>query len=221
MRGAPRAAAVPVAKASRVSDVEVSPSMVTALKLSTTPSARRRCSAGAAIGASVNTKASMVAMSGAIMPAPLAMPQMVTVVLPIFASAVAPLGKVSVVMMALAAASQFPGAAAATRPSMTPSKARASSGSPMTPVEARKTSTGRQPAAFDAMSAVSLVASRPLRPVKALALPELTTRTLARPALIWSRHQSTGADGHFDRVKTPATVVPGSNRATRTSVRPL
>jgi len=62
-------------------------------------------------------------------------------------------------------------------------KAVASSGSPMTPVEARNTCAGRQPAAFDAMSAVSRVASRPLRPVKALALPELTTRALARPAL--------------------------------------
>ena len=93
MRGAPRAAAAPVAKASKVSDVEVSPSIVTALKLSTTPSAMRRCSAGAAIGASVNTKASMVAMSGAIMPAPLAMPQMVTVVLPSFAVGGRALGK--------------------------------------------------------------------------------------------------------------------------------
>ena len=27
----------------------------------------------------------------------------------------------------------------------------------------------------------------------------------------WPRHQSTGADGHFERVKTPATVVPASN----------
>ncbi len=159
-------------------------------------------------------------MSGAIIPAPLAMPQMVTLALPSLASAVAPLGKVSVVMMALAAACQVSGAAAATRLSSTPSKARASSGSPMTPVEARNTSLGRHPAACDAMSAVSLVASRPLRPVKALALPELTTRAAARPALTRARHQSTGADGHFDRVKTPATVVPGSNNASSTSVRP-
>ena len=101
MRGAPRAAAAPVAKQSSVSDVEVSPSIVTALKLSVTPRASSDCSTGAAIGASVNTNDSMVAMSGAIMPAPLAMPQIVTSALPIRAVAVAPLGNVSVVMIAL------------------------------------------------------------------------------------------------------------------------
>ena len=56
----------------------MSPSTVTALNVSATPRASSICSAGAAIGASVTTKASMVAMSGAIMPAPLAMPLMVT-----------------------------------------------------------------------------------------------------------------------------------------------
>ncbi len=43
----------------------------------------------------------MVAISGAIMPAPLAMPLTVTVALPMRAVAVATLGKVSVVMIAL------------------------------------------------------------------------------------------------------------------------
>src|SRR5213592_3006088 len=96
----------------------------------------------------------------------------------------------------------------------------ASSGSPITPVDARNTSDGLQPAALAAMSAVSLVAARPDLPVKALALPELTTSAPAAPALRCARHQSTGADGHFDRVKTPATAVPGSSSASRTSVRP-
>ncbi len=112
----PRPAAAPVAKASSVSEVEVSPSMVTALKVSATPSLSRLCSTGAAIGASVKTKDSMVAMSGAIMPAPLAMPQMVTGVPPTRAIAAAPLGKVSVVMIAAAASSQLPGAASAAKP---------------------------------------------------------------------------------------------------------
>ena len=65
----------------------------------------------ATIGASVKTKDSMVAMSGAIMPAPLAMPQMVTGVPPSRAIAAAPFGNVSVVMIALAASCQAPGAA--------------------------------------------------------------------------------------------------------------
>jgi len=96
----------------------------------------------------------------------------------------------------------------------------ASSGSPITPVEARKTCDGLQRVAAAAILAVSLVASRPDLPVKALALPELTTSTLATPCLSCARHQSTGADGHFDRVNTPATVVPGSNSANSTSIRP-
>ncbi len=159
-------------------------------------------------------------MAGAIMPAPLAMPLMVTVVLPSRAVAVASLGNVSVVMMARAASSQPSPCAACASPAITPANLPASSGSPMTPVEARNTSPGLQCAALAVMSAVSLVATRPFLPVKALALPELTTSARARPGLIRSRHHSTGADGHLERVNTPATVVPGSNRASMTSVRP-
>ena len=103
---------------------------------------------------------------------------------------------------------------------MTPPNLVASSGSPITPVEARNTSAGLQPAAPAAISAVSLVAALPDFPVKALALPELTTSARARPPLIRSRHQSTAADGHFERVNTPDTVVPSSSSASSTSVRP-
>ena len=180
----------------------MSPSIVTALKVSATASLSSACKAGAAIGASVKTKVSMVAMSGAIMPAPLAMPLIVTVALPRRAVAVATFGKVSVVMMALAASSQPPACALATRPSITPPNWLAGSGSPITPVEARNTSPGLQPAALAASSAVNLQASRPVLPVKALALPELTTSARAA-ALSLSRHHSTGADGHFERVNTP------------------
>src|SRR5258708_4583878 len=150
----------------------------------------------------------MVAMSGAIMPAPLAKPLIVTVALPSFAVAVATLGNVSVVMIALAASSQASGRVAATRPSITPSNALALSGSPITPVEARNTSAGLQPMARAAISAVNLHAVRPVLPVNALALPELTTSARGFAPLSRSRHHSTGADGHFDVVKTPATVVP-------------
>ena len=76
--GAPRLAAAPVANAINVSEVDVSPSTVTALNVSATPSLSSVCSAGAEIGASVKMKDSMVAISGAIMPAPLAMPLIVT-----------------------------------------------------------------------------------------------------------------------------------------------
>src|SRR4029453_2615354 len=103
---------------------------------------------------------------------------------------------------------------------MTPPNLVASSGSPITPVDARNTSAGLQPAAWAATLAVSLVAARPDLPVKALALPELTPSPRAAPPLRCARHQSTGADGHFDRVNTPATVVPCSNSANSTSVGP-
>ena len=163
----------------------------------------------------------MVAMSGMIMPAPLAMPLMLTLALPSFTVAVATFGKVSVVMMARAAAIQSPGAAVPASVPSTPSNFCASSGSPITPVEARNTSFGLQSTALAAICAVSAVDCLPVLPVKALALPELTTsaRALPRPSL--ARHHSTGADGHLDLVKTPATAVPSSSTASSTSVRPL
>ena len=111
MRGAPRAVARPVAKISKVSLVEVSPSMVTALKVSSTAGSSEARSACGSIAASVKRKASMVAMSGAIMPAPLAMPLMVTSTPSISALRVASLGKVSVVMMARAASAKASGLA--------------------------------------------------------------------------------------------------------------
>ena len=195
--------------------------MVTALKVSSTPFLSSDCSAAAVIGASVNTKASMVAMSGAIIPAPLAMPLMVTVARPSFTVEVATLAKVSVVMMALAAPIHSPGVACCASAPSTPLNLVASSGSPITPVEARNTSPTLHPTALAAISAVSAVACRPVLPVNALALPEFTTSARARPRPSLARHHSTGADGHFDRVKTPATAVPLSITASSTSVRSL
>jgi len=135
------------------------------------------------------------------------------------AVAVATFGNVSVVIIAWAAAKKSPGCARTFRLCMTGANFEASSGSPITPVEARKISAGLQRAALAAISAVSLVAARPLLPVKALALPELTTSARALPDFRLARHHSTGADGHFDLVKTPATAVPGSNSTSSTSVR--
>jgi len=91
-RGAPRPAAAPVAKISSVSLVEVSLSTVTALKVVSAPRFRSFWRTGASIGASVATKDSIVAMSGAIMPAPLAMPLIVTSTPPSFTVAVAYFG---------------------------------------------------------------------------------------------------------------------------------
>ncbi|MOA46065.1 hypothetical protein D3C78_1685300 [compost metagenome] len=74
-RGAPEA---PVANSRAVSLVEVSPSTVTELKVVRTCRFSRAFSTGGAMLASVTMKASMVAMSGAIMPEPLAIPAILT-----------------------------------------------------------------------------------------------------------------------------------------------
>jgi hypothetical protein len=94
-RLAPRRAAAPVANSKSVSLVEVSLSTVTALKVGPTPFDSNACKTGAAIGASVATKESMVAISGAIMPAPLAMPLIVTSTSPNLMVTVATFAKVS------------------------------------------------------------------------------------------------------------------------------
>ena len=192
------------------------------LKLLSTDAARHAWAAGGSTARSVNTNASMVAMSGAIMPLPLAMPATWA---PVPATgADAPLGNVSVVPMALAAASQAleseamspavsAGSAASTR-----STGRSSA---MTPVEATSTSWAAAPSAPATDSAVCWAAAYPDWPVKALAFPELTITARPRPPLDASacRHQSTGAAVHSDRVKTPATVLPGGNSASIRSSR--
>ena len=70
-------------------------------------------SSGAAIGASVAMNDSIVAMSGWIMPAPLAMPVTVTGTPSTITRRDAPFGTVSVVMIAFAAANQPSARAAA------------------------------------------------------------------------------------------------------------
>src|SRR5580658_7002825 len=118
--------------------------------------------------------------------------------------------------------------AAARQPPAAPSSASvprilvmrfAGSGSPMTPVEARKTSPGLQPTMAAADSATWRAPSRPALPVKALALPLFTTRARADPLERLALHQSTGADAVLDLVNTPAAWVPGENTASSTSVR--
>ncbi|MCY1303074.1 hypothetical protein D9M70_527630 [compost metagenome] len=55
--------------------------------------------------------------------------------------------------------------------------------------------------------------------MKALALPELTTTARAMPPARFWRQKSTGADGHLERVKTPAAAAGLSNTIISTSVR--
>ena len=75
--------AVPVAASRKVSLVEVSLSTVMQLKDLSVAARRMSCSTRGGIFASVKAKPSIVAMSGAIMPEPLAKPLIVTVASPI------------------------------------------------------------------------------------------------------------------------------------------
>ena len=160
-------------------------------------------------------------MSGAIMPEPLAKPLMVTAAPSIAAPRVAPLGKVSVVMIARAACSQAPGESDATAAGSAATIFSPAGGSPMTPVEEMKTSRARQPTSRAMARAVSSTTARPRRPVKVFELPELTTRARALPPLRQARHHSTGAPAVSERVKTPAIAVPGSSTATMRSLLSL
>src|SRR3981189_1866704 len=154
------------------------------------------------------------------MPDPLAKPLIRTLVPSIVAAAVAPFGNVSVVMIARAAGSQ---AAASSKGAIFGNALTilsAGGGSPITPVEEMKTSRGLQPNSSAAAAAVRSQTSRPVRPVKTLALPELTTIARTEPPGRQARHQSARAAGGAEWVNPPAIVVPGASSASITSSRP-
>ncbi len=162
----------------------------------------------------------MVAMSGAIMPEPLAKPLMVTVLSPILTCRVATLGNVSVVMIALAAAIQ-PSARNTFTSFGTPATILSVViGWPMTPVEAMKTSLRLQPMVCATARVLSSTARSPILPVKALALPALAMMARTLPRSRFLRHHSTGAEAVFDLVSTPAIAVPGARVASIKSSRP-
>ena len=83
------------------------------------------------------------------------------------------------------------------------------------------TSLRGQPSAWAIARVLSSTALSPSLPVKALALPELTTMARTLPRARFLRHQSTGADEHFERVSTPAIVAPAGTTASMTSSRSL
>ena len=202
--------AAPVANANTVSLVEVSPSTVMQLKLASQACTSACCRKPGATAASVKMKPSMVAMSGAIMPLPLTIPATVTGRPPSVQVATAPLAKVSVVPIVVAASSHAHGAAA--KAASNPASALSiGSGTPITPVEATNTSDGWQPSCAAVRAAIASTAARPRLPVKALELPALTTSPRARPSTSASRHHSTSGDGQRLLVSTPATLVPSAS----------
>ena len=125
----------PPAKRRMVSLVEVSPSTVIRLKLVGRAWRSSVFRTWGVAAASVKIKTNSVAISGWIMPEPLAMPARVNCLPPIIPCASAALGRVSVVMMARAASPNPSGWSPATnwgRAWMIRSPGR---GAPMTPVD--------------------------------------------------------------------------------------
>ena len=162
----------------------------------------------------------MVAMSGAIMPEPLAMPAIATCVSPIRVVEPAPFAKVSVVRIASAAAAHPSSVSAAARPGIVSVMRSMFGRTPMTPVDAMATSRARRRRPAAAALAVAETQSAPAGPVKALALPAFTTNAEARPPSSIARVHSTGGAAVLERVVTPATVVPRARSTRRRSSRP-
>ena len=169
-----------LASTTHMSLVEVSPSTVTRLKVRGTISWRASESSSGVMAQSVVMKHSMVPMLGWIMPEPLAMAPRVTVLPPMEQVKASSFFTVSVVMMALAAASEPSldrAAAAWGRPFP---MASMFSSWPITPVEATTKSSGFRPVARAARTHISSACSW-LLGAQALALPELATMAWASP----------------------------------------
>ena len=176
-----------------VSLVERSPSTVMRLKECSTASLSADLSALRSTARSVMMKASMVAMFGCIMPAPLAMALMVAVCLPSFMVRLTCLGYVSVVIMAAAASLTV---AVPSARAMAFSFGRifaTGSLTPITPVEQMSTRGSGRPSASPASVVSSVASCWPGWPVQALAFPLVTMtacarpeRILAMPSLTWA-----------------------------------
>ena len=199
--------------------VEVSPSTLMQLKVVAACAASRSCSTGAAMAASVKMKQSIVAMSGAIMPAPLQNPLRITGTPPIYRAR----GELGVGVGRQDRARgglDRVGLGGGGEPAEQVGEAACVQRLPDHARRGHEHLLAAHPAAAAAAATVVSTAWRPFMPVKALALPELTTRMRAQPCFQASRHHSTGAELVFERVSTPATAVPGSMTATMRSVRP-
>ena len=176
--------AAPLARMAKVSLVEVSPSTEIMLKVFSVTWWMALSSMAGLMAQSVVTKQSMVAMLGWIMPLPLEMPPTFTVLPPISTSAAASLGRVSVVMMAVAAAWEPWALKDFTSSGMPAWMGSMGSTWPMTPVEATTTSWGSMPRAWAAKSHMAWAFSTPSA-LQVLALPELQMTALAAPSAMF------------------------------------
>ena len=171
----------PFASASTVSFVLVQPSIDSSWNEASAAATNISCSASESTAASVVSAASMVAIEGASIAAPFAMPPTVTFV-PSASStrSRASLRTVSVVRMASAARSPCAPSVSASS-GMPASMGAMGSGTPMRPVEHTSTSSGAHPRLSAVSSHIRRASRRPFSPVAALAFPELSTTAAARP----------------------------------------
>ena len=215
------APAAPEANRSTVSDVEVSPSTVMQLKLSAALAASSFCSRRDGRFASVKRNTSIVAMSGAIMPEPLAMPLIVTRGPPELRCDCGGLGEGVGRHDRPRRLGPAHRAQRATRPGSALMSGRwierfadhAGRGLEDLGRRWRRRALPRRSAtAIDGLHAglagegIGIAGIDDERPRLALTSEHLT-------------HQSTGAERDFEVVKTPATDVPGANSTSRKSGR--
>ena len=149
----------------------------------------------------------MVAILGIIIPAPLAIPIMVTSWLPMSTVRQAVLDTVSVVMIALATCSKLSGDKPATSSGMAFSMAFTFSCSPITPVDESCTISSVIPRPEAAHAPAVMAARMPASPVQALAQPLLIKMACALPCLSRSISSTTGAAFTWLVVKAPAVTA--------------
>src|SRR5688572_13667812 len=208
---------MPVAISMNESFVEVSPSTVMQLNERSATRLTMPRSRSPETRASVATKPSRVAMSGRIMPAPLAMPVTVASPRESFTFMEAAFATVSVVMMACADEAQ---SASPSRASGSAAMMRsAGSGCMMTPVEKGRICSGLQRSAAASALQTCMARFTPSAPVPAFALPVLTTSARTEFFRCFLA-RITGAAQKRLRVNTPATAEPSASRMTRRSLRP-
>ena len=177
-------------------------------------------SSAPAIGASVAMNDSIVAMSGWIMPAPFAMPVIVTGTSPTVTRRDAPFGTVSVVMIADTAANQ-PSAASAARAAGSAATIFATgSGSMITPVENGSTCCSPQPS-IDA-TAAQVVSAAAIAGGAGAGVG--VARVDDQRADVRAALEVAATDDHRRRAEAVARehagrAVPGSNTASSTSSR--
>ena len=179
------------------------------------------CQVSRSTSASVSMTASMVAMLGQIMPAPLAMPVRRTVPPDRGTVMLANLGKASVVMNARVkpSASRLP--RLSTREGTASRQRSILSWSPMTPVDMGMISCGASPVRAATMRRVSRQFSRPSSPVQALAWPELASTARQVPysrRVCWQT--CTGAALKALVVNRPASTAGRSETISPRSSRP-